>query len=132
MEQFLEANKWDYETRAAKLTEPSNLLQFTAAGHVLGFQPEGVYIAARDHMLRVEFASASEVEPLADKMPSRDGQAQPMGRVTYANLWPGISFSYENVAEGIMQSSYLIEPGADVSHIRLCYNAPVEIEAGAV
>ena len=32
--------------QAAKPTEPSDLLQFTAAGHVLGFQAEGVYVAA--------------------------------------------------------------------------------------
>jgi hypothetical protein len=117
-------------TQAAVPTEPSDLLQFKAAGHVLGFQAEGVYVAAGDHMLRVVFASASGVAPVADQMPSGDGQAQPLGRVTYADLWPGISLSYEHEAGGIVQSSYLLEPGADVGQIRLCYNAPVEIEAG--
>ncbi len=116
--------------QAAMQTGPSELLQFKAAGHVLGFQAEGVYVASGDHMLRVEFAGTSGVAPVADQMPSGDGQEQPLGRVTYADLWPGISLSYEHVAGGIVQSSYLLEPGADVSQIRLCYNAPLEIEAG--
>ena len=116
--------------QAAMQTGPSNLLQFKAAGHILGFQDEGVYVASGDHMLRVEFAGTSGVAPVADRTPSGDGQAQPLGRVTYADLWPGISLSYEHVAGGIVQSSYLLEPGADVSQIRLCYNSPVEIEAG--
>ena len=115
---------------AARTTEPSELLQFTAAGHVLGFQAEGVYVAAGDHMLRVEFAGASGVAPVPDRMPSGDGQAQPLGRVTYPDLWPGISLSYEGAADGVVESSYLLEPGADIGQIRLSYSAPVETEAG--
>jgi hypothetical protein len=116
--------------QAARPIEPSDLLQFTAAGHVLGFQAWGVYVATGDHMLRVEFAGASGVLPVADQMPIGDGQAQPLGRVSYTDLWPGVSLSYERVAGGIMQSNYLLAPGADVGQIRLRYNTPVEIEAG--
>ena len=116
--------------QAATPTEPSDLLQFTAAGHVLGFQAEGVYVAAGDHMLRVEFVSASGIAPVTDQIPSGDGQAQPLGQVTYTDLWPGISLSYEHVAGGIVRSSYLLEPGADVGQIQLCYNSPVDIKAG--
>ena len=115
--------------QVAMSTESSDLLQFTAAGHVLGFQAEGVYVAAGDHMLRVEFAGTHGVKPVADQMPSGDEQAQPLGRVTYADLWPGISLSYEHVAGGIVESSYLLEPSADAGQIRLRYNAPVEIDA---
>jgi hypothetical protein len=115
--------------QAARPTEDSDLLQFTSAGHVLGFQSDGVYIAAGDHVLRVEFAGASGVAPVPDRMPLGDGQAQPLGRVTYADLWPGISLSYEHVAGGVVESSYLLEPGANVGQIQLRYNAPVEIEA---
>ena len=115
--------------RAARPTEPTELLQFTAGGHVLGFQAESVFVAAGDHMLRVEFAGASGVAPVPDQMPSGDGQAQPLGRVTYAGLWPGISLSYEHVTEGVVESIYLLEPGADVGQIQLRYNAPVQIEA---
>ena len=116
--------------QAARMIEPSDLLKFTAAGHVLGFESEGFYVAAGDHMLRVEFAGASDVAPTADYVPSGDGQAQPPGRVTYANLWPGVTLSYDRVAGGIVQSTYLIEPDTNVGQIRLCYNAPVKIEAG--
>jgi len=63
--------------QAAMPTEPSDLLQFTAAGHVLGFQAEGVYVAAGDHLLRVEFSGTSGVKPVAEQIPSGDGQAQP-------------------------------------------------------
>ena len=117
---------------AARPTEPPELLQFTAAGHVLGFQAEGVYVAAGDHMLRVEFAGASGVAPVSDQMPSGDGQAQPLGRITYADLWPGISLSYEHVTGGVVETSYLLEPGADVDQIQLRYNAPVQLEAGGI
>ncbi|MBN1833983.1 MAG: SBBP repeat-containing protein, partial [Deltaproteobacteria bacterium] len=106
------------------------MLQFTSGGHVLGFDAEGVYVATGDHMLRVEFVGHSGVAPMADGKLSGDGPAQPLGRVTYADLWPGISLNYDHVAGSIAQSSYLLEPGADVSQVRLRYNAPVEIEAG--
>ena len=96
---------------AASQTETSDLLQFTAAGHVLGFQAEGVYVAAGDHMLRVEFAGASGVAPVADRIPSGDGQAQPLGRVTYADLWPGISLSYEHVAGGVVEEQLSARTG---------------------
>ena len=115
---------------AASQGETSDLLQFTAAGHVLGFRAESVYIAAGDHMLRVEFAGTNGVAPVPDRMPSGDGRAQPLGRVSYTDLWMGISLSYESVAGGVVESSYLLEPGADIGQIRLRYNAPVEIEAG--
>jgi hypothetical protein len=70
------------------------------------------------------------VKPIADRMSTSDGNAQPLGRVDYPELWPGISLSYEAVSGGIVQSSYLLEPGADVNQIRLRYNASVKFEAG--
>ena len=42
-------------------------------------------------MLRVEFAGASGVAPAAEGVPSGNGQAQPMSRVTYSDLWPGVT-----------------------------------------
>ncbi len=44
---------------AAISTEPSDLLQFTSAGHVLGFKTDGVYVASGNHMLKVAFAQGS-------------------------------------------------------------------------
>jgi hypothetical protein len=54
-------------------TGPSDLMQFTASGHILGFEPQGVYVAASDHVLRVEFAGTDGVKPVADRMPASDG-----------------------------------------------------------
>ena len=120
----------ELNAQAARLIEPSDLLQFTAAGHILGFQAEGVYVAAGDHMLRVGFSGTKGVAPVAEGVATGDKQAQSMSRVTYSNLWPGVTLNYDRVAGGVVQSSYLLEPGSDVSQIRLCYNAPVEIEVG--
>jgi len=118
------------EVNAAEQTEPTDLLQLTAAGHVLGFEAEGIYVASGDHMLRVEFAGTSGVAPVADRKLSGDGKAQPLGRVTYPDLWPGITLSYDHVGGGIVESTYQLEKGADVGQIKLRYNAPLEIEAG--
>ena len=41
-------------------------LQFSAVGHVLGFQSDGYYIAGGDHMLHVAFLGAAGVTPMAD------------------------------------------------------------------
>jgi len=111
-------------------TNSSDLLQFTASGHILGFESEGMYVASGGHVLRVEFTGTDDVKPVTDQISAKKGHTQPLGRVDYPELWTGISLSYEAVSGGIVQSSYLLEPGADVSQIRLRYNALVEIEDG--
>jgi hypothetical protein len=117
----------------ARLAE---LLQFTAGSHVLGFLPDQVYLVGLPHLLRVEFAGTTGVRPIADeadpggvKTPSSSGMARPLRRVTYPNLWPGISLTYEATAEGMAKSTYLVEPHADVAQIRLRYNLPVAVQA---
>jgi uncharacterized repeat protein (TIGR01451 family) len=109
---------------------PVELHQFTAGGHVLGFRPDGAYVVGSDHMLKVTFASANDVAPVADQPPSSDGLAQPLGRVTYQDLWDGISLTYQQVTGGIAKSSYLLDSGAAVDQIRLRYNVPVQVDAG--
>ena len=116
--------------QATKRREPSDLLAFTAAGHVLGFEAGGVYVAAGDHMLRVEFVDASGVAPVADRMPLETRRAHGLERIIYVDLWPGVTVSYERDVGGIFRSNYHLDPGTDVAQIRLCYNAPVEIEPG--
>ncbi|MBI2863145.1 MAG: SBBP repeat-containing protein [Chloroflexi bacterium] len=122
---------------------PSSLLTFTAGGHVLGFEAGGVYMAGGDHLLRVEFVGTAGVTPVADQPtadaasppPDRLGlgdrvglsSSPPLGKVTYAGLWPGISLSYEALVDGIAKSTYFVDPGARVEDIRLRYNAPVEM-----
>jgi hypothetical protein len=109
------------------------LLQFTAAGHVLGFQRDGMYVASADHMLKVTFANARGVEPVADLTgfgkPVRSDAAQPLTRVTYPNVWDGIDVRYEAVSGGVVKSTYIVAPGADVAQIRLRYNVPVTVES---
>ena len=82
--------------------EAAGLQQFTAGGHVLGFRPQGVYVVSSDHMLKVTFADANSVTPMADQPQSGDNQVQPLGKVTYPHLWDGISLTYQQVAGGIV------------------------------
>ena len=42
-------------------TDRSELLQFTAGGHVIGFQKDRFYLATGTHALCVEFAGTSQV-----------------------------------------------------------------------
>jgi hypothetical protein len=58
----------------------------------------------------------------------RSNAAQPLTRVTYPNVWDGIDVRYEAVSGGIVKSTYVVAPGADVARIRLRYNVPVAIE----
>ncbi len=50
-----------------------------------------------------------------------------MGRVTYRNLWDGVTLVYDGAPDGIVRSTYRITPhakGSDpVRRIRLAYNA---------
>jgi hypothetical protein len=118
------------EPALSQSKEPARLRQFTAGGHVLDFQPDGVYVVGGAHMLKVTFAGTTGVTPVADQPPSSDGLAQPLGRVTYPHLWDGISLTYQQVTGGIAKSSYLLDPGAAVDQIRLRYNVPVQVDAG--
>jgi hypothetical protein len=111
-------------------TGTSELVQFTASGHILGFEAKRMHVASGDHVLSVEFAGTDGVKPVADQIPTGDGHALPLSRVDYPELWPRISLRYEAISGGIIRSSYLLEPGADVSQIRLRYNTSVEIESG--
>jgi hypothetical protein len=58
----------------------SDLLQFTSAGHVLGFKPEGVYVASGDHMVKVTFQKARNVQPVAEQGQPSDKKAQPFNQ----------------------------------------------------
>ncbi len=107
----------------------SNLLQFTSQGHVLGFAADGYYAISGTHALRVEFAGANPVQPASLGAASRGSQAAPLTRVTYADLWDGISLAFDAPSGGILQTTYTLQPGADPARIRLGYNALLEISA---
>ncbi|MGD2145431.1 MAG: SBBP repeat-containing protein [Anaerolineae bacterium] len=110
--------------------EAPEWLRFTADRHVMGFEPNGVYVVGSDHMVRVTFIDGTCVLPHVDARPSRNGTKLPLGRVSYPHLWEGVTLIYERAEGGIARSSYLIEPAADVGQIRLRYNVPVELDAG--
>jgi hypothetical protein len=107
----------------------TNLIQFKAGKHIIGFAPNKAYLAGIDHALSVEFLGTKGVMPKSDKNPKakRPNKAEPLGKVTYENLWPGINLTYEAAKNGITESTYIVMPNADVSKIRLKYNVPVNI-----
>lgn len=113
--------------QAAIPDQQEQLLQFTAAGHVLGFQRKGLYVASGDHMLHVDFVGSSGVTPEAAEAGEDGNKAQPLTRVTYHNLWSGISLRYESAPGGIAESTWEITAGARIEQIRLRYNAPLKI-----
>lgn len=110
--------------------------QFNAGGHVIGFQSRGVYIAGRDHVLRVEFLDAYSVAPVANCLSAEqeeqqtelNGRRQPVDKVTYSQLWNGVSVTYESSGGGIVKSSFRLDSGDDVVKIRLRYNVPLRME----
>ena len=107
------------------------LLQFTSAGHVLGFTEDGVIVASASHMLKTEFLNANAVAPEADGEVSGEestGIASPLGRVTYRDVWDGVTVVYEASEGAIVKSTYHLdatESGVPVDSIRLSYNRPV-------
>ena len=109
---------------------PLDLLQFQSAGHVLGFGPGRMYVSNGTYALRVEFVGAGNVAPQAAASTPAGGEAAPaLTPVTYRNLWPGITLTYD-AAGGVARSTYTLVPGANPAAIRLRYNAPVTVEAG--
>lgn len=57
------------------------LLQFTSGGHIIGFAPTQVVLAAFDHALRVEFVGTVGVAPVAASADTASSNGAPtMGR----------------------------------------------------
>ncbi len=109
--------------------EEAKLLQLTSQGHVLGFRDDGVTIASARHMLRVDFLNTPGVTPETDgKSEDVGGKAAPLGRVTYKNLWEGVTAVYEASGSSIAKSTYYLDDGDRSDRIRLGYNRPVQID----
>lgn len=115
--------------RGALAAAAPALLQFISGGHVLGFAQDAVYVADGSHAYRVEFVGAAHVAPVANSTQGDAGRAAPLSRVTYADLWHGITLTYDAPEGAILRSTYRIEPFADVAQIRLRYNVPAHIES---
>jgi len=111
-----------------------NLLQFTSAGHVLGFSEDSVIIASASHMLKTEFVNANAVAPEAGESSmgeTGDGTAAPLSRVTYHDIWDDVTVVYEASEGTIVKSTYYLnatKEGVPVDNIRLGYNRPVSID----
>ncbi len=111
----------------------NDLLQFTAGGHVLGFEKTGVYTATGTHVLRIRFGGTKGVMPEAADINGEKGNAAPLREVRYPELWTGITLTYTPAEDSIFESIYYVAPHGDVSAIRLIYNVPVETgENGAL
>jgi hypothetical protein len=115
------------ESARAGSAVPESLLQFTAGGHALGFAAGGMYAATGDHALHVEFSGSNAIQPQSESAVGEQGEAAPLGRVTYPNLWDGITLTYTADPGGIYATTYTLAPGADPAVIRLQYNAPLAL-----
>ncbi len=117
------------------------LAQFTSQGHVLGFGAGEFLLSNTTYALRVAFVGANEVMPQSEQGATTEiaamngiaslemtNAAPELSRVTYTNLWDGITLAYDR-GGGILRSTYRIEPYADVNAIRLQYNAPITLNA---
>jgi len=113
------------------------LLQYTAGGHVLGFRKGEMFIASGHHALRVGFVNARPISPGEEAkfwaLESSHHAAQPLGKVSYSNLWDGVTLVYEHHGSGVVKSTYYIEAERTttvdrVGQIRLRYNVPVEVD----
>jgi len=119
----------------------NDLLQFKAGSHVMGFKPDKAYLVNTTSFLSVEFLGAHTIIPQAvtannanrhqndvELTPDNEDTLADLQRVEYQNLWNGITLRYDAVQTGIAESTYFIQPGADVADIRLKYNADTELQ----
>ncbi|OQY99799.1 MAG: hypothetical protein B6D41_00720, partial [Chloroflexi bacterium UTCFX4] len=118
---------------AALFAQTANaILAFTSGGHALGFRADAMFAANRDHALRVEFVNANAVSPQANDAVARNDStrgAPALTRVTYPNLWNGVTLAYDAPDGAILRSTYTLQPFADPAQIRLRYNAPLAVNA---
>ncbi|HTZ16875.1 MAG TPA: hypothetical protein VMB78_00390, partial [Dissulfurispiraceae bacterium] len=85
---------------AASITKPgSNMIQFKAGNHILGFAPDKAYLASMDHALSVHFLGTEGVMPKTDMttaaaIAGSTAKAPSLSKVVYQDLWEGISLTY--------------------------------------
>jgi hypothetical protein len=112
-------------------TLENSMLQFKSGGHIIGFSPDRAYFASADHTLIVSFIGTKGVKPVS--ISSADGKrdknkVELLGRVEYKDLWSGITLRYDAIDGGIAENTYIVQPGADISKIKLNYNAPIFLQ----
>ncbi|MEI7512803.1 MAG: SBBP repeat-containing protein [Candidatus Uhrbacteria bacterium] len=104
----------------------AGLLQYSSQGHILGFRDDSIYIASPEHMLKVSFLEANNVTPKADERTIGEKIA-PLTKVTYENIWDGVTAVYEGSKTSVVKSSYYLD-GSKVQNIHLGYNRPIQID----
>src|SRR6185369_1652190 len=110
------------------LSDQAKPLQFTSQGHVLGFKDNGVIVASARHALKVDFLGSKGVTPKSDSAANDTDKVQSLSRVTYQNIWNGVTAEYSADGKSVVKSSYDLDDGARASNIRLGYNRPVKLD----
>ncbi|HYD46960.1 MAG TPA: SBBP repeat-containing protein [Terriglobales bacterium] len=114
-------------------TDATQPLQFTSAGHIIGFDPGGYCISNGRYALNVRFEGVAGLTPAVEAAaarPADEHKKRALGRATYAELWKGISVTYDAPHGGIARSTWTVAPGADPQAIRMRYNRPVKLDSG--
>jgi hypothetical protein len=115
-------------------TGPHQILQFASGGHILGFASGGIYVATGSHALHVEFVNPRATNPVSDAapgggMPDNAQRVEALSRVTYPNVWDGVTLIYDAPRGAVVRSTYRLEAHANAGNIRLHYNAPVTVQS---
>ncbi len=128
----------------------ANALRFKAGGHLLQFGDKGMVAASASHALSVEFVGANAVtpagegtpaapepgitEPTPDNQPGKPAAAetQKLKKVSYPNLWQGVSLTYQATPQGVYETHYMLTPGnngyVNAGAIRLRYNRDLALD----
>jgi hypothetical protein len=119
-------------SESATTISAHDLLQFRSGVVVLGFKPEKVYLAGMGFLLVEEFIGTTGVKPVGgNQREQKDNLTKEVPefvKVSYPDLWPGITLHYEARPGGIAESTYIIETKGDPALIRIKYNAKAEIQ----
>ena len=125
---------WAISADLFEKTDNSKLQQFSSSGHIVGFKPGEIYVAAMNHALKVKFIDANAVIPTAPESTAKnldsnqqESKVQAFTQASYKQLWQGIDLDY-TPGGGIIQSTYTLKPGARVDDIVLQYNVPIAIQ----
>ncbi|MBZ5627901.1 MAG: hypothetical protein LAO06_03450 [Acidobacteriia bacterium] len=110
----------------------NSVLQYRSGGHIIGFMAHRIFIVGVGYVLIEEFVDAHQVQPLIEKTGGASGGPTLARRVTYVELWKGVSVSCAATGDGFAGSLFTLSPGADPAAIKLKYNVDVAIRRDGV
>lgn len=109
-------------------------------GYLLDFGERGVQLVTAEARLHIDFTGARAVQPVGEAPldarinvflgsdPERWRTGIPAyGRLRYAALYPGIDLVYTPGPE-LLKTTFYVEPGGDLSQIRLRYRDAEKLE----